>query len=290
MDKLSSVKTTKEIVERYGFKFSKSLGQNFLVNSNIIQKILDGAQIGQDDYILEVGPGIGTLTKEMAKLSKKVVAVEIDKKLIPILSETLKDNENVEVINEDILKCDVKKIVDEKLNGGPIKLVANLPYYITTPIVMKFLEEDIPVSHIVVMVQKEVADRMKASPGTKDYGALSVAVQYYSDVDIITTVPKTMFIPQPNVESTVIRLKSYTQPKYDLIDKDLFFRLVKASFSKRRKTILNALSTYGLEFTKDEIKSALEEANIQETRRGETLSIEEFVKLANIMKKKSTFK
>ncbi|OPJ55069.1 16S rRNA (adenine(1518)-N(6)/adenine(1519)-N(6))-dimethyltransferase RsmA [Alkalithermobacter paradoxus] len=290
MERLSTPKATKEIVEKYGFKFSKSLGQNFLINSNIIDKIVDGAQISPGDYVIEVGPGIGTLTREMASIAKKVVAVEIDKTLLPILDETLKDSPNVEVVNEDILKCDIQKLVDEKLEGGPVKLVANLPYYITTPIVMKFLEENIPVTHIVVMVQKEVADRMKAVPSTKDYGSLSVAVQYYSDVDIVTTVPRSMFMPQPNVESTVIRLKSHKEPKYNVNDKDLFFRVVKASFSKRRKTILNALSTYGLEFSKDDIKESLKEANIEENRRGETLSIEEFVKLANVMSQKSTSK
>ncbi|SHH37957.1 16S rRNA (adenine(1518)-N(6)/adenine(1519)-N(6))-dimethyltransferase RsmA [Tepidibacter thalassicus] len=286
MEKLSSPKITKEIVQKYNFKFSKSLGQNFLIDANIINRIIEGARISDGDYVIEVGPGIGTLTREISNIAKKVVAVEIDKNLIPILKDTLGDRDNIEVINEDILKVDVNKLVEEKLNGGPVKLVANLPYYITTPIIMKFLEEDVPVSDIVVMVQKEVADRMKANPSTKDYGALSVAVQYYCDVDIITKVPKTLFIPQPNVESTVIALRTHKSPKYNLKDKSLFFKVVKASFAKRRKTILNALSSYDLKLSKEEIKDVLKEAGIDEKRRGETLSIDEFAHLSNIIYEK----
>ncbi|SHK51610.1 16S rRNA (adenine(1518)-N(6)/adenine(1519)-N(6))-dimethyltransferase RsmA [Tepidibacter formicigenes] len=286
MEKLSSPKITKEIVQKYGFKFSKSLGQNFLIDSNIIDRIIEGAKISEGDYVIEVGPGIGTLTREISKIAKKVVAVEIDKTLIPILKDTLGDRDNIEVINEDILKIDIKKLVKEKLNGEPIKLVANLPYYITTPIVMKFLEEDVSVSDIVVMVQKEVADRMKANPSTKDYGTLSVAVQYYCDVDIVTKVPRTLFIPQPNVESTVIALRTHESPKYNLKDKSLFFKVVKASFAKRRKTILNALSSYDINLNKEEIKDVLKEAGIDEKRRGETLSIDEFAHLSNVIYEK----
>ncbi len=206
MDRLSSHNATKEVVQKYNFKFSKSLGQNFLIDSNIIDKILSGARITGGDNIIEVGPGIGTLTREMGKIAEKVVAIEIDRNLIPILKDTLSDLENTEVVNQDILKVDIQELVKDKLNGGPVKLVANLPYYITTPIVMKFLEEDIPVTDIVVMVQKEVADRMNAIPGTKDYGALSIAVQYYCDTEIVAKAPRHMFIPQPNVDSTVIGL------------------------------------------------------------------------------------
>ncbi|RRH30569.1 16S rRNA (adenine(1518)-N(6)/adenine(1519)-N(6))-dimethyltransferase RsmA, partial [Clostridioides difficile] len=203
MDRLSSHNATKEVVQKYNFKFSKSLGQNFLIDSNIIDKILSGARITRGDNIIEIGPGIGTLTREMGKIAEKVVAIEIDRNLIPILKDTLSDLDNTEVVNQDILKVDIQELVKDKLNGGPVKLVANLPYYITTPIVMKFLEEDILVTDIVVMVQKEVADRMNAIPGTKDYGALSIAVQYYCDTEIVAKAPRHMFIPQPNVDSTV---------------------------------------------------------------------------------------
>jgi len=245
MDRLSSHKATKEVVQKHNFRFSKSLGQNFLIDDTIIDKILDGANIGENDYVIEVGPGIGTLTREMAKRSKKVVAIEIDKSLLPILNETLSEFDNAEVVNNDILKVDVMNLINEKLDGGPVKLVANLPYYITTPIVMKFLEEDIPITNIVVMVQKEVADRMKADPNTKDYGALSVAVQYYCDVDIVAKVPRHLFMPQPNVDSTVISLSVRQNPIYKVENEDIFFKVVKASFGQRRKTLLNSLSTLG---------------------------------------------
>ena len=283
MDKLSSIQITKEIVQKHDFRFSKSLGQNFLIDSNIIDKIIDGANIGEDDYVLEVGPGIGTLTREISKRAKKVVAVEIDKKLIPILRETLSDLDNVEVINSDILKLNILEVIKEKMDNKPIKLVANLPYYITTPIVMKFLEENIPVETIVVMVQKEVADRMQANPGTKDYGALSVAVQYYSNPHVVTKVPRTLFIPQPNVESSVICLDVHKKPIYELRDKDLFFDVVKSSFGKRRKTLLNALSSGSIVVSKEEIKKVLEQSGIEENRRGETLTIDEFAKLSNVL-------
>lgn len=285
MDRLSSHRATKNVVEKHGFKFSKSLGQNFLIDGNVIGKILDGARLSQGDNIIEVGPGIGTLTREMGKVAQKVVAIEIDKTLIPILKETLEDLENVEVINQDILKVDVEKLVKEKLNGGPVKLVANLPYYITTPIVMKFLEEDIPVTDIVVMVQKEVADRMNAGPGTKDYGALSIAVQYYCETEIVAKAPRHMFIPQPNVDSTVIGLHVRPEKKYTVDNEEIFFKTVKASFGQRRKTLLNSLGGLGF-LSKDEIREILAKANIDEKRRGETLSIEEFATLSNIVNSK----
>ncbi|MEF9992555.1 MAG: 16S rRNA (adenine(1518)-N(6)/adenine(1519)-N(6))-dimethyltransferase RsmA [Paraclostridium sp.] len=288
MDRLSSHRKTKEVVDKHGFKFSKSLGQNFLIDDNVIDRILEGARLTEGDKIIEVGPGIGTLTREMGKVADKVVAIEIDKTLIPILKDTLDEFENVEVINKDILRVDVEELVEEKLSGGPVKLVANLPYYITTPIVMKFLEEDIPVTDIVVMVQKEVADRMNAVPGTKDYGALSVAVQYYCDTEIVAKAPRHMFIPQPNVDSTVIGLHVREEKKYKVDSEEMFFKTVKAGFGQRRKTLLNALGTLGF-LTKDEIREVLNEANIDEKRRGETLSIEEFANLANVVNKKSTF-
>ena len=280
MDRLSSHKATKEVVQKHNFKFSKSLGQNFLKDDNVIDKILSGARVSEEDNIIEVGPGIGTLTREMGKTAKKVVAIEIDKSLIPILKETLEKFDNVEVINKDILKVDIQELVKEKLNGGPVKLIANLPYYITTPIVMKFLEEDIPVTDIVVMVQKEVADRMNALPGSKDYGALSIAVQYYCETEIVAKAPRHMFVPQPNVDSTVIGLHVREEKKYKVDNEEIFFKTVKASFGQRRKTLLNSLGGLGF-LNKDEIREVLQEANIDEKRRGETLSIEEFANLAN---------
>lgn len=280
MDRLSSHKATKEVVQKHNFKFSKSLGQNFLIDDNVIDKILSGARVSEEDNIIEVGPGIGTLTREMGKTAKKVVAIEIDKSLISILKETLEEFDNVEVINKDILKVDIQELVKEKLNGGPVKLIANLPYYITTPIVMKFLEEDIPVTDIVVMVQKEVADRMNALPGSKDYGALSIAVQYYCETEIVAKAPRHMFVPQPNVDSTVIGLHVREEKKYKVDNEEIFFKTVKASFGQRRKTLLNSLGGLGF-LNKDEIREVLQEANIDEKRRGETLSIEEFANLAN---------
>ena len=285
MDRLSSHRATKEVVNKHNFKFSKSLGQNFLIDDNVIDRILEGARLSETDRIIEVGPGIGTLTREMGKVAENVVAIEIDKTLIPILKETLADLDNVEVVNEDILKVDVQGLINEKLNGGPVKLVANLPYYITTPIVMKFLEEDIPVTDIVVMVQKEVADRMNAVPSTKDYGALSVAVQYYCDTEIVAKAPRHMFIPQPNVDSTVIGLHVREEQIYHVDNEDIFFKTVKAAFGQRRKTLLNALGGLGF-LSKDDIKEVLKMANIDEKRRGETLSIEEFATLANAVNTK----
>ena len=287
MDRLSSHRATKEVVNKHNFKFSKSLGQNFLIDDNVIDRILEGARLSETDRIIEVGPGIGTLTREMGKVAENVVAIEIDKTLIPILKETLADLDNVEVVNEDILKVDVQGLINEKLNGGPVKLVANLPYYITTPIVMKFLEEDIPVTDIVVMVQKEVADRMNAKPSTKDYGALSVAVQYYCDTEIVAKAPRHMFVPPPNVDSIVIGLHVRDEKKYVVDNGDIFFKTVKASFGQRRKTLLNSLGGLGF-LSKDQIREALQAANIDEKRRGETLSIDEFANLSNEINKFSS--
>ena len=287
MDRLSSHRATKEVVNKHNFKFSKSLGQNFLIDDNVIDRILEGARLSETDRIIEVGPGIGTLTREMGKVAENVVAIEIDKTLIPILKETLADLDNVEVVNEDILKVDVQGLINEKLNGGPVKLVANLPYYITTPIVMKFLEEDIPVTDIVVMVQKEVADRMNAVPSTKDYGALSVAVQYYCDTEIVAKAPRHMFVPQPNVDSIVIGLHVRDEKKYVVDNEDIFFKTVKASFGQRRRTLLNSLGGLGF-LSKDQIREALQAANIDEKRRGETLSIDEFANLSNEINKFSS--
>ena len=287
MDRLSSHRATKEIVNKHNFKFSKSLGQNFLIDDNVIDKIIAGSRLSETDKIIEVGPGIGTLTREMGKTAQNVVAIEIDKTLIPILKETLADLDNVEVVNEDILKVDIQGLINEKLDGGPVKLIANLPYYITTPIVMKFLEEDIPVTDIVVMVQKEVDDRMNAKPSTKDYGALSVAVQYYCDTEIVAKAPRHMFVPQPNVDSIVIGLHVRSERKYKVDNEDIFFKTVKASFGQRRKTLLNSLGGLGF-LTKDQIKEALQAANIDPKRRGETLSIDEFANLSNEINKISS--
>ena len=285
MDRLSSYKATKSVVEKHNFKFSKSLGQNFLIDDNVIDKILNGARLSEGDNIIEVGPGIGTLTREMGKRADKVVAIEIDKSLIPILKETLGEFDNIEVVNNDILKVNIEELVKEKFDNKPIKLVANLPYYITTPIVMKFLEENIPVTDIVVMVQKEVADRMNAKPSTKDYGALSVAVQYYCDTEIVAKAPRHMFMPQPNVDSTVIGLHVREEKKYNVDNEDIFFKTVKASFGQRRKTLLNSLGGLGF-LNKDEIKEVLKQSNIDEKRRGETLTIEEFATLSNVINSK----
>lgn len=286
MDRISSPKKTKEIVGKYGFKFSKSLGQNFLIDQNILDKIIDGANITEADCVIEVGPGIGSLTQYIAEKAKSVVAIEIDKTLIPILNDTLKDYSNVEIVNEDVLKIDLHKLIGEKFEGKTVKVIANLPYYVTTPIIMKFLEEKVPVDSLTIMIQKEVADRMQAKPGTKDYGSLSIAVQYYSNPNILLRVPPSVFIPQPKVESTVIKLDILTEPKVFVQNEGLFFALVKDAFGKRRKTILNALSTGDLKLNKDLLKEVLALSNIEENRRGETLTIEEYALLSNNLAKK----
>ena len=289
--RLSSHSATMDLVKRHGFKFTKSLGQNFLIDDNIVDKIVAGAGIGPSDKIIEVGPGIGTLTREMASRAGALMAVEIDKNLIPILTDTLGDFENVKIVNEDIIKADIRGRIDENLDGGPVKLVANLPYYITTPIIMRFLEEDINVTDIVVMVQKEVAERMNAQPGGKDFGALSVAVQFYCDTEIVAKVPRHLFVPQPNVDSIVIALRVRPERKYKVDSEDLFFKVVKAAFGQRRKTLLNSIASMG-NLSKDMVKEALEEAGIDPKRRGETLSLDEFANLSNVIgnKLKETLK
>lgn len=283
--KLSSHKATMDVVKKHDFKFTKSLGQNFLIDSNIVDKIIEGANISSNDRIIEVGPGIGTLTRELANKADKLAVIEIDKRLIPILEENLSEFYNVSIINQDIMKTDINKIIEENLDGCEVKLVANLPYYITTPIVMRFLEEKINVTDIVVMVQKEVADRMNAAPGKKDYGALSIAVQYYCDTQIISKVPRYLFVPQPKVNSMVIALRVRREKKYDVLDEKLFFNIVKAAFGQRRKTLLNSIFSMGI-FDKLEISEILRDVCIDEKRRGETLNIEEFAKLSNHMYKK----
>lgn len=279
--RLYSPKYVKEIIEKYGFRFSKSLGQNFLIDGNVVRNIVKGANITKEDYVLEIGPGIGTLTEELALNAKKVVSVELDNSLLPVLEETLSDYENVEIIHGDILEVDINKLIDGKLGGGPVKVVANLPYYVTTPIIGKLLEENLNMDSITVMIQKEVADRMVAKHGTKTYGALSVFVNFYTDPEIILKVPKTVFMPQPKIDSAVIKLK--IKEELPNIDREQFFKVVKAGFSKRRKTILNSLSSYGFDIDKEIIKSSLEKANVKAETRAENISLEDFINISTIL-------
>ena len=282
--KLSSSKITKDIVQRYGFKFTKSLGQNFLINESILDEIVESADISDDDVVLEIGTGIGTLTSKLCERAKKVIAVEIDKNLLPILQETLSDFDNITIINKDILKININEELTNLGINQKIKVVANLPYYITTPIIMKILEEKVNVDCMVLMLQKEVANRINATTSTKDYGSLSIAVQYYCDTDIVCKVPKNSFIPEPNVDSLVIKLSVNEKRKVDIEDEDLFFKIVRGSFSKRRKTILNSLAGYENLVDKEKIEKILEKANIDTKRRGETLSIYEFAILTKAYK------
>ena len=282
--KLYEPSTIKKIREEYGFKFSKSLGQNFLTDKNIIDEIVDGAGIEPEDTVLEIGPGIGVITYEAAQLAKKVIAVEIDKSLLPILAETLSEYENVKVINEDILKLDINKLIEDE-GMENVKIMGNLPYYITTPIIMKILEEGVKASSITIMMQKEVADRIKAGPGTKAYGALSVAVQYYCTVDKVASVPRSVFVPQPNVDSVVLRLNIRSEKAVKLDNEKLFFDCVKAGFGQRRKTLLNSLQKVnGVD--KNIVMQSLASAGIEESRRAETLTIEEFALIANEVNKR----
>ncbi|NLX62747.1 MAG: 16S rRNA (adenine(1518)-N(6)/adenine(1519)-N(6))-dimethyltransferase RsmA [Tissierellia bacterium] len=275
--RLYSPKYIREVLDKFGFKFSKALGQNFLIDGNIVRNIVKGAQVGKDDYVLEIGPGIGTLTEELALNAKKVVAVEIDKNLLPILDYTLASYDNVELVQGDILKIDIHKLIDEKLNGGPIKVVANLPYYVTTPIIAKLIEDDLNIESITVMVQKEVAQRIVAPPGNKQYGSLTVFVNFYSDPEVLLIVPKTVFMPQPKVDSAVIKL-TIKEAATD-VDRKLFFRIVKAAFSQRRKTIVNSLSNKELGLDKEQVRELLEKSNISPKARAEDLKIEDFIKI-----------
>lgn len=276
--RLYSPAYVKEIVSRYGFKFSKGLGQNFLIDGNILRKISEAGHIGPEDYVLEIGPGIGTLTEELALRAKKVVAIELDNRLFPILEETLGKYNNIEIVQGDVLEVDLEKLIDEKLNGGPIKVVANLPYYVTTPIIGKLIEDNLNIESIIVMVQKEVAERMAANPGGKEYGSLSVFINFYSNPEIVVKVPKTVFMPQPKIDSAVIKLN--IKRELPDVDREKFSKIVKAAFSKRRKTIINSLSSYGFNIEKDEVKQALEDANIDLNARAESLSLEDFIKIS----------
>ena len=287
MATLGNPKETIAILNKYGFNFQKKFGQNFLIDTHGLEKIIRAADIAKDDCVLEIGPGIGTMTQYLCENAGKVIAVEIDKNLIPILTEdTLAAYDNVKVINSDVLKLDLKKLAEEENGGRPIKVVANLPYYITTPIIMGLFEAGVPLASITVMVQKEVADRMQAGPGSKDYGALSLAVQYYAEPYIAANVPPNCFMPRPNVGSAVIRLTLHGNPPVEVADEKLLFKLIRASFAQRRKTLINGLTNSPeLSFLKEEVTKALEECGYSLTIRGEALTLQEFAKLANVMAK-----
>lgn len=284
MASLGSPKNTIEIIQKYEFAFQKKFGQNFLIDTHVLEKIVDAAGVNKEDMVLEIGPGIGTMTQYLAEHARHVVAVEIDTHLIPILEETLADYDNITVINSDILKLDIKELAQTYNQGKPIKVVANLPYYITTPIVMGLLESDVPIDNITVMVQKEVADRMQVGPGTKDYGALSLAVQFYADPYIVANVPPNCFIPKPNVGSAVIRLTRHQIPPVEVKDSKLMFRLIRASFSQRRKTLQNGLNNSPeIPFSKELIVEAIESLGVSPTIRGEALTLAQFARLADYL-------
>ena len=281
-EKLSDTEKNIEVIQKYQFAFQKRFGQNFLIDAHVLEKIVSAAGITKDDCVLEIGPGIGTMTQYLAESAGQVIAVEIDTNLLPILADTLKDYSNVKVINQDILKVDINELVKEYNNGRPIKVVANLPYYITTPIIMGLFESNVPIDNITVMVQKEVADRMQVGPGSKDYGALSLAVQYYASPYIVANVPPNCFIPRPNVGSAVIRLTRYQEPPVQVKDPKLMFKLIRASFNQRRKTLQNGLNNSPeISFSKEEITKAIESLGVSPSVRGEALSLEQFAQLAN---------
>lgn len=275
---------TIEVLQKYNFNFQKKFGQNFLIDTRVLEKIVSAADITKDDMVLEIGPGIGTMTQYLCEAAREVVAVEIDKNLIPILEDTLSAYDNVSIINEDVLKVDIKALADEKNGGRPIKVVANLPYYITTPIIMGLFEADVPLKSITIMVQKEVAYRMKEGPGSKDYGALSLAVQYYSDPEIIAEVPPNCFIPRPNVASTVIKLNKCETKKVEVKDEALMFRLIRLSFNQRRKTLKNSLTNGGLPVDKETIGNVIKELFDNESIRGEALTLSDFAALSDKLK------
>ncbi len=284
MANLGNPKNTIEIIQKYEFMFQKKFGQNFLIDTHVLEKIISVAGITKNDCVLEIGPGIGTMTQYLAENAGHVVAVEIDRNLIPILKETLADYDNVTVINEDILRVDIKALAEEYNGGKPIKVVANLPYYITTPIIMGLFESGVPIDNITVMVQKEVADRMKEGPGSKDYGALSLAVQYYAEPEIVANVPPNCFIPRPNVGSAVIRLTRHKEMPVEVKDPALMFKIIRASFNQRRKTLQNGLGNAPeLPYTKEQIAAAIAEMGLTPTIRGEALSLAQFAQLSDIL-------
>ena len=286
MEKLSNPQRTIEVIKKYEFCFQKKFGQNFLIDGHVLDKIIAGAGVTKDDMVLEIGPGIGTMTQYLAEAAGKVVAVEIDRNLLPILQETLADYDNVKVIHADVLSLDLEKLVQEENGGRPIKVVANLPYYITTPIIMALFEQHVPLANVTVMVQKEVAARIKSGPGSKDYGALSLAVQYYAEPYIVANVPCNCFMPRPNVDSAVIRLTRYEEPPVQVKDEKMLFKIIRASFNQRRKTLQNGLNNSSeLNFTKDQIAAAIAEAGFSPSVRGEALTLEQFAKLTDILLK-----
>ena len=284
MEKLSNPQKTIEVLQKYNFSFQKKFGQNFLIDPHVLDKIIAAAEITKDDFVLEIGPGIGTLTQYLAEAAREVVAVEIDSTLIPILEDTLSAYDNVSVINEDVLKVDLRKLAEERNGGKPIKVVANLPYYITTPIIMSLFESHVPPKSLTVMVQKEVALRMQAGPGTKDYGALSLAVQYYASPYLAANVPPNCFMPRPNVGSAVIRLTRFEETPVQVKDEKLLFRLIRASFNQRRKTLQNGLvNSQELDFTKEQVAAAIATLGVSPSVRGEALTLEQFAALANAL-------
>lgn len=279
---LGNPQNTIEILQKYHFNFQKKFGQNFLIDTHVLEKIISASGITKDDMVLEIGPGIGTMTQYLAEAAGKVAAVEIDKNLIPILEDTLSEYDNVMVINDDVLKVDIRGLVEKENGGRPVKVVANLPYYITTPIIMGLFEGNVPVESITVMVQKEVADRMKTGPGSKEYGALSLAVQYYANPEIVANVPPNCFMPRPNVGSAVIRLTRHETPVVDVKDEKLMFRIIRASFNQRRKTLVNGLKNSGeINFSKEQIEAAITTIGKPLTIRGEALTLAEFAALSN---------
>ena len=284
MATLGIPQNTIEILQKYNFRFQKKFGQNFLIDTHVLEKIIESAGITKDDFVLEIGPGIGTMTQYLCENAREVMAVEIDENLIPILGDTLSSYNNVMVVNEDILKLDIAKVAEEHNNNKPIKVVANLPYYITTPIIMGLFESHVPLESITVMVQKEVADRMQSGPGTKDYGALSLAVQYYSKAEIVANVPPNCFMPRPNVGSAVIRLTCHEASPVVVNDEKLMFSLIRASFNQRRKTLQNGINNApNLNFSKEQVVTALDKMGLVPTIRGEALSLEQFAELSNLL-------
>ena len=280
---LGNPTNTLAVINRYEFAFQKKFGQNFLIDQGIVEKIVREAGVTKDDFVLEIGPGIGTMTQILCENAREVAAVEIDRKLIPILNDTLSEYDNVTIVNDDILKVDINKLAEEKNGGRPIKVVANLPYYITTPIIMGLFESHVPLDSITIMVQKEVADRMQTGPGSKDYGALSLAVQFYAKPEIVVNVPPECFMPRPNVGSAVIRLKRHETRPVDVKDEKLMFRIIRASFNQRRKTLANGLNNSPeIGYTKEQIAAAIEELGRGASIRGEALTLEEFARLSNI--------
>ena len=284
MANLGTPKNTIEIIQKYQFMFQKKFGQNFLIDTHVLEKIIKAAGVTEEDCVLEIGPGIGTMTQYLAEHARQVVAVEIDRNLIPILKETLADYQNVEIINEDILKVDINRLAEQYNGGQPIKVVANLPYYITTPIIMGLFESDVPIDNITVMVQKEVADRMQEGPGSKDYGALSLAVQYYAEPEIVANVPPNCFIPRPNVGSAVIRLTRHREMPVRVEDPKLMFKLIRASFNQRRKTLQNGLNNSPeIPYTKEQVAGAVEAMGLSPSIRGEALTLQQFARLSDLL-------